>query len=119
MRSLLHLAVRKEQLKKFLSPPTALYEEQLRDVVRTSSKPVIGILTQPVDVSKKHMFDYTQYILEVNDNFIRWGGADTVAIPYNMPQDRLLELLNQINGVLFTGGGLELVDKSGQMHPYL
>lgn len=74
---------------------------------------MIGILTQPVSPSKRDGFDYDSYILEVNDNFIRWSGSRTVAIPYDIPQKELLELLPQINGVLFTGGALELVTPEG------
>ena len=56
------------------------------------------------------MFNYDDYILEVNDNFVKWGGSRTVAIPFNIENDDLLNLLPQINGVLFTGGALELID---------
>ena len=56
------------------------------------------------------MFNYTDYILEVNNNFIEWGGAETVAIPYDIENEMLVETLSQINGVLFTGGALELID---------
>jgi gamma-glutamyl-gamma-aminobutyrate hydrolase PuuD len=81
--------------------------------------PVIGILTQPVSKLKKNIFNYDDYILEVNNNFIKWGGSRTVAIPYNISNDDLLNLLPQINGVLFTGGALELIDAdSGTPHPY-
>ena len=49
-------------------------------------KPIIGILTQPVSNSKKDSFNYKDYILEINDLFIKWGGSSTVAIPYNIPE---------------------------------
>lgn len=65
------------------------------------------------------MFNYTDYILEVNDNFIRWAGSRTVAIPYNITQRELNQLLPQINGVLFTGGSLTLWDEENkEYHPY-
>jgi len=67
-----------------------------------------------VSQSKRGGFDYDSYVLEVNDNFIRWSGSRTVAIPYDIPQKELLELLPQINGVLLTGGALELVTPEGQ-----
>mmetsp|Transcript_5780 Transcript_5780/g.9905 ORF Transcript_5780/g.9905 Transcript_5780/m.9905 type:complete len:257 (-) Transcript_5780:438-1208(-) len=82
-------------------------------------QPVIGILTQPVSAAKKKQnFNYTDYILEVNDNFARWGGSRTVPIPYDISEEDLLNLLPQINGVLFTGGGLDLIDDQGNFHPY-
>lgn len=80
--------------------------------------PVIGILTQPVAAEKKAIFNYTEYILEVNDNFVKWAGSRTVAIPYNIAEEDLQALLPQINGVLLTGGALELINENGEPHPY-
>lgn len=79
---------------------------------------MIGILTQPTADAKREVFNYDTYVLEVNDNFIRWAGSRTVAIPFDIPQNELLDLLPQINGVLFTGGALELVNQEGAQHPY-
>jgi len=80
---------------------------------------VIGIITQPVGADKKDNFNYSSYLLEINDNFIRWPGSKTIAIPFDLEEDQLLELLPQINGVLFTGGALTLVDaETGEQHPY-
>jgi len=82
-------------------------------------QPIIGILTQPVSESKKGCFNYHDYILEVNDRFIKWAGSRTVAIPYNIPKEELYTLLTQINGVLFTGGGLDLIDpETKEKHEY-
>lgn len=82
-------------------------------------EPVIGILTQPVSLEKRDEFPYTDYILEVNDNFIRWPGSRTVAIPFNISEAELNELLPQINGVLFTGGALDLINtETGEEHIY-
>ena len=75
-------------------------------------------MTQPVSKTKVG-FPYKEYILEVNDNFIRWGGSRTVAIPFDIPEKELLALLPQINGVLFTGGNLDLINpKTKKQHPY-
>jgi hypothetical protein len=42
-----------------------------------------------------------------------------VAIPYDAKPEQLDKMLSQLNGVLFTGGGLDLIDKkSGAYHPY-
>lgn len=65
--------------------------------------------------SKKDKFNYRDYILEVNDNFVKWAGSRTVSIPFDISEDDLIKLLSQINGVLFTGGGLDLIDpKTGK-----
>ena len=122
-----------------MQPPVSLREEIRNDSIRDvwevredcyfnqsrcndkpDRQPVIGILTQPVHESKKDMFNYEEYVLEVNDNFIRWGGSKTIAIPYNISDQELFTILPQINGVLFTGGGLTLVDKeTNEVHPYM
>lgn len=80
--------------------------------------PTIGIITQPVSASKKDVFDFHDYILEVNDNFVKWAGSKTIAIPFDIHEDDLLEILGQINGVLLTGGALTLIDKHGNQHQY-
>lgn len=77
----------------------------------STNDPIIGILTQPVPPKKKHNFGYKDYVLEVNDKFIKWAGSRTIAIPYDMPEDELDIILPQINGVLFTGGALDLIYK--------
>lgn len=66
----------------------------------------------------KQYFDYTDYVLEVNNNFVQWAGSRTVAIPYDISEEDLRVLLPQLNGVLFTGGALELISKDGKPHPY-
>ena len=80
--------------------------------------PTIGIITQPVSEAKKETFDYHDYILEVNDNFVSWAGSRTVAIPFDIAEKDLLPILDQINGVLLTGGQLTLIDEEGTQHPY-
>jgi len=64
--------------------------------------PVIGILTMPVKNDKTGK----EYIVEINDNFIKWPGSKTIAIPFDISPTDLKIILSQINGVYFTGGGL-------------
>lgn len=49
---------------------------------------------------------------------MKWAGSKTVAIPYDISAEQLSEVLDQINGVLFTGGALKLIDDDGNLHPY-
>lgn len=87
-------------------------------------RPLIGILTQPVtDAKKTEGYDFDEYILAVNYDFVKLTGSEPVYISYlsDTPEDhqRLMDTLEQINGVLFTGGNLTLVDKeTGEQHPY-
>lgn len=76
-------------------------------------RPIIGILTQPTPKNTS-----VRYILESNDNFHKWSGSRTIAIPYDISERGLLALLGNINGVHLTGGNLELIDKDGNLHPY-
>lgn len=41
-----------------------------------------------------------------------------MAIPYDVSESDLTAILNQINGVLLTGGALTLIDEAGNLHPY-
>jgi len=126
-----------QRQRRFNHPPASMLDELLKNNDGISDKwdpecqgsimkeeackktqPIIGILTQPVPDSKREKFDYKEYILEVNDNFIRWAGSKTVAIPYNITEEALIKLLGQINGVLFTGGALTLVPDIEKPHPY-
>jgi gamma-glutamyl-gamma-aminobutyrate hydrolase PuuD len=81
-------------------------------------RPRIGIVSQPVSKDKKKFFNFDEYILEINYNFIKWGGSVPVAIPYDIKQESLDKLLPQLNGVLFTGGALELIDEDENYHEY-
>ena len=75
----------------------------------------IGILTMPITPDKNTAtLTGSQYILHVNDLYMKLGGSSTVAIPYDIEPEALQTLLSQINGVLFTGGMLEMRAD----HPY-
>ena len=101
-----------KRLARFNKPPTQISKELLDDSVRDKwesqcsqkenieapkcfdTQPVIGILTQPVANSKKEKFNYRDYILEVNDNFVKWAGSRTVAIPFDIAEDDLIKMLS-------------------------
>ncbi len=60
------------------------------------------------------MPDYDEYVLAINYKFIALSGARPVFISYlsddEEDQKRLYQVLDSINGVLFTGGNLTLID---------
>jgi hypothetical protein len=60
-----------------MSLPMEINGESIR-----MSKPVIGILTQPISEKKKDQFPFNEYILEVNKLFLEKGGATVVPISY-------------------------------------
>ena len=55
-------------------------------------------------------FKYEHFIWEGNVNFIHYAGSWAVPIKYNIDDDDLYELLDSINGVLFTGGAMPLIN---------
>ena len=91
------------------------WEEEEGDEI--DYQPIIGILTQPKRFKNGTDMEES-YILQSNDDFQTWSGSRTIAIPYNIEERALIDLLGNINGVHFTGGGLELIDKDGNQHPY-
>ena len=46
------------------------------------------------------------YVLEIVDKFIQLGGAQTIAIPYNISLEQLKMIMPQINGFYIPGGNL-------------
>ena len=79
----------------------------------------VGILTQPSKNSTLHSLGHSQYIFEMGDIWMREAGLNAVYIPFNATDDDLYALLDQVNGVFFTGGSLDLYNyTSGEPHPY-
>jgi len=70
------------------------------------------------ETERKHL-GHSHYILEMAESFMRSGGLYGIMIPFNITDEDLYPLLDQINGVFFTGGDLDLYDpKTGVPHPY-
>ncbi len=65
---------------------------------------------------KRSLFNYDEYILGINFEFVSLGGSQAVYLGYlsDTPEEEkvLYETLSKINGVLLTGGGLTLIDPS-------
>jgi hypothetical protein len=65
-------------------------------------------------------FSERDYVLGVNREFLETAGQVTaVPIHFDLPEDELLALLAQLDGVHFTGGGLHLYNfTTNEWHPY-
>ena len=78
----------------------------------STDKIKIGILTQPINANlPKDEQGPDQYILDINRQFIELSGvAEAVPLRYDLvtDSDLLLSTLDQLDGVLFTGGFLSL-----------
>ena len=82
--------------------------------VRTS-RPVIGILTQPTDVDKSYnLSSYGNAYLVAS--YVRWvesAGARAVPVPWSASEEELREIFLTTNGILFPGGGTSLSGHGG------
>uniref|UniRef100_A0A0E0DTY0 folate gamma-glutamyl hydrolase n=1 Tax=Oryza meridionalis TaxID=40149 RepID=A0A0E0DTY0_9ORYZ len=69
-------------------------------------RPVIGIVSHPGDGAGGRVSNGTaaSYIAASYVKFVESAGARVVPLIYNEPEERLLEKLSLVNGVLFTGG---------------
>ncbi|KAH7686291.1 Peptidase C26 gamma-glutamyl hydrolase protein [Dioscorea alata] len=69
-------------------------------------RPVIGILTHPGDGANGRLSNATNAsnIPASYVKFVESAGARVIPIIYNEPEDLIIQKLNLVNGVLFTGG---------------
>ena len=81
----------------------------------TNNKPIIGILAQPTLTGK--ISKYGKYYIDAAYvKFVESGGARAVPIRYDLPVDELRNYFNQVNGMLFPGGCIDLVTQPGSKH---
>jgi gamma-glutamyl hydrolase len=73
----------------------------------TNNQPIIGIVTQPMDPDWKDV-NKDHYITASYVKWVESAGARAVPIFYNSSHDELKKVFNQINGILYTGGGTRL-----------
>jgi len=71
-------------------------------------KPIIGILSTPSDLHEHYSPLEFSYIKNSYAEFIEAAGGEAIAIPWDLPEAQLINLLESINGVLFTGGDATL-----------
>ncbi|KAL6620544.1 hypothetical protein ACP70R_035683 [Stipagrostis hirtigluma subsp. patula] len=69
-------------------------------------RPVIGIVSHPGDGAAGRINNgtATSYIGASYVKFVESAGARVIPLVYNEPEERLIEKLSLVNGVLFTGG---------------
>ncbi|CAH9143242.1 unnamed protein product [Cuscuta epithymum] len=87
-------------------------QSELRTSTKSASdgnlnyRPVIGIVSHPGDGANGRLSNATNvsYIAASYVKFVESGGARVIPLIYNEPSDILIQKLNLVNGVLFTGG---------------
>ena len=67
-----------------------------------NSRPVVGILSQPLDGENSY------YIAASYVKWLESAGARSIPIPYDADQELVSEIFSQINGLLFPGGAADL-----------
>ena len=67
---------------------------------------------------KPDSFNFEEFVWEHNVNLVHYAGSWAVPIRYELDDDDLYALLDQINGVVMPGGGLLLIDDDGTQHPF-
>jgi len=70
----------------------------------SSPAPVIGILTQDTDDSQ-NSYIYASYI-----KYLESAGARVVPVVWDQSPDDLTSIFSRLNGLLFPGGGINLLD---------
>ena len=76
----------------------------------------VGVLTMPPQENDR-LKGHGHYITEMADIWMRSGGLFPVYIPYNISDADLYPILDQINGVFFTGGDLDLYNETSGTPP--
>ena len=74
-------------------------------------RPIIAILTQPLDPSKN---PHDTYIAASYVKFVESAGGRVVPLHYDSPDSEITKVLSSVNGVLFPGGGTPF-EKGSQM----
>jgi len=77
-----------------------------------NENPLIGILTKPMAEEYPNIkTDYTEVVEAKYVHFIEGGGGRAVPISYKWDHDKMYSLMKKLNGVLFVGGMINLVNE--------
>ena len=92
--------------------------EALTERSKVNQAPVIGILTQEIEEDPEWTKN-TTYIPSAYVKFIESAGGRVIPIHYTHSFEHVEEIMQHINGILFTGGDLNLTNpKTGEFHPF-
>jgi gamma-glutamyl hydrolase len=75
-----------------------------------NNRPIVGILTQPTSERRHSHRPHHAYLVASYQKFIEMAGGRVVPVPFDAPKEELKKIFNSVNGLLFTGGGLDLKD---------
>eukprot|EP01086_Lenisia_limosa_P015006 TRINITY_DN4696_c0_g1_i1.p1 TRINITY_DN4696_c0_g1~~TRINITY_DN4696_c0_g1_i1.p1 ORF type:complete len:316 (-),score=28.88 TRINITY_DN4696_c0_g1_i1:53-1000(-) len=80
----------------------------LSKLVSPKPDPIIGLVAQPLEWNDEHSTPY------VAASYVKWlesAGARVVVLQYKMTKDELAHILPHLDGVLFPGGDLTILEK--------
>lgn len=92
------------------------------DDFNVNMQPVIGILSQPLPSSLKEdprFAGKTTYLMQAYVDFMESAGARVIPIVSDEDDSVTADKLNQVNGVLFPGGGGDYLDKGDYIYKHL
>ena len=83
----------------------------MKEQNKLNERPIIGIWTQP----RNQTYDYmmASYV-----KFAEMAGARVVPLMYNDTDENLIKIVSQINGVIYPGGAVNLINKNGTLTEY-
>lgn len=82
----------------------------LTRIAATNMRPIIGVVTKPLQEEYPDITtDYTEVIEAKYVHFIEGGGGRVFPISYKWDAATISKYITKLNGVLFTGGGTELL----------
>lgn len=77
-------------------------------------RPLIGILTQPLDESSVSSAGPRSYLAASYVKFVEAGGARAVPVRYDAPPDEIMRIFAAVNGLLLPGGHADVVSQQSK-----
>lgn len=82
-------------------------------LAKQTAQPLVGILSQPADIGESsfrmnypHGPKSHSYLTESATHLVESSGAHAVAVEYDLPHHKLLEILENLQGIVFQGGAV-------------
>ena len=78
-----------------------------------TNQPVWGFATTPPfgELMKTSTFQYDNFTWETNPHFLHYAGSWAVPVRWDLSDEDLEALLDQVNGVFFGGGATDLINQ--------
>jgi len=95
----------------------------IKSVDISNNRPLIALIMQPADVAMKDFYpDYLANYVTADTSYaklISQTSANPVLVPYNLPEQSLKKILDEVQGIVFIGGDIDIYDQAGNPTPYM